>query len=82
MLLSFLDHHHEDRTYPRSGARATPAKDDTPAQDDMVYLALDRRQCGRTRGVIWMREDGKDFYVTGETRVNGTLPRLSGKLRL
>jgi hypothetical protein len=56
----------------------TPGKDDTQAQDDMVYLALDRRQCGRTRGVIWMREDGKDFYVTGETRVNGTLPRLSG----
>jgi hypothetical protein len=58
---------------------ATPAKDDTPAQDDMLYIALTTRQCGKTRGVIWIRTDGKDFYVTGETRVNGTFPRLEGK---
>jgi hypothetical protein len=58
-------------------ALATPAKDDTPPQDD-IYIALTTTQCGKTRGVIWIRMDGKDFYVTGETRVNGTLPRLSG----
>jgi len=56
----------------------TPAKDDTPVEDDMFYSALTKRQCGKTRGVIWIRQDGKDFHVTGETRVNGTFPRLSG----
>jgi hypothetical protein len=58
-------------------ALATPAKDDTPAQDDLLYIALTTRQCGKTRGVIWIRTDGKDFYVTGASSSTTAPPESS-----
>jgi hypothetical protein len=51
---------------------------DTPPALDEMYVALSTGLCGKTRSVIWIRMDGQRFYVTGETRVNGTFPQLAG----
>jgi hypothetical protein len=48
-------------------------------EDDRMWIALKRVQCGSERAVIWREvKDVTDYYTTREVKVGGTFPRVWG----